>query len=78
MELYVCTYNVDSYFVNILYLMYCLILGLFVAKNRISFIIFVFIIGMSAGFYMFDIETKAAKFFNIPQIRQIHDLCVIS
>lgn len=34
-------------------------------------------IGMSAGFYMFDIETKAAKFFSLPQIRQVHDLCVI-
>ncbi|MCP3932987.1 MAG: DUF4915 domain-containing protein [Bacteroidetes bacterium] len=35
-------------------------------------------ISMSAGFYMFDIETKAAKFYNLPQIRQVHDLCVIS
>lgn len=34
-------------------------------------------IGMSAGFYLFDEETKAAKFFVILAVRQIHDLCVI-
>jgi len=35
-------------------------------------------IGMSAGFYLFDGESKASKFFSIPQIHQVHDLCVIS
>jgi hypothetical protein len=34
-------------------------------------------IGMTAGFYLFDEQTKAAKFFVVPQVRQIHDLCVI-
>lgn len=34
-------------------------------------------IAMGAGFFMFDEETKAAKFFATPQIRQIHDLCWI-
>jgi len=34
-------------------------------------------IGMSAGFYLFDAETKAAKFFSIPQVRQVHDLWVV-
>ena len=34
-------------------------------------------ISLSAGFYLFDEETKAAKFFATPSIRQIHDLCVI-
>lgn len=31
-------------------------------------------IAMSAGFYLFDEETKAAKFFGLPKVRQIHDL----
>ena len=35
------------------------------------------LIAMTAGFYMFDDETKAAKFFAMPGVRQIHDLCVI-
>ncbi len=35
------------------------------------------LIGMTAGFYMFDDETKAAKFFNVPGVRQIHDLCIV-
>lgn len=35
-------------------------------------------IAMSAGFYLFDDETKAAKFFPTPCIRQIHDLCYIA
>ena len=35
------------------------------------------LIAMTAGFYMFDDETKAAKFFNVPGVRQIHDLCVV-
>ena len=34
-------------------------------------------IAMSAGFYLFDDETKAAKFFSTPNIRQIHDLCYV-
>jgi hypothetical protein len=34
-------------------------------------------IAMSAGFYMFDEETKASKFFSMPTIRQVHDLLVI-
>jgi len=34
-------------------------------------------IAMSAGFYLFDEDTKAAKFFCTPQIRQIHDVCYI-
>lgn len=34
-------------------------------------------IGMSAGFYLFDEETKAAKFFSMPQVHQVHDLCVV-
>jgi len=34
-------------------------------------------IGMSAGFYLFDAETKAAKFFSMPQVHQVHDVCVI-
>lgn len=34
-------------------------------------------IAMGAGFFLFDDETKAAKFFATPQIRQIHDLCWI-
>jgi hypothetical protein len=35
-------------------------------------------IAMSAGFYLFDDETKAAKFFCTPNIRQVHDLCYIT
>jgi len=34
-------------------------------------------IAMSAGFYLFDDETKAAKFFSLPNIRQVHDLCCV-
>lgn len=34
-------------------------------------------IAMSAGFYLFDEETKAAKFFGLPRLRQVHDLLVI-
>ena len=34
-------------------------------------------IGMSAGFYLFDEDTKAAKFFATPKIRQVRSLCVI-
>ncbi|ACN16733.1 hypothetical protein HRM2_36750 [Desulforapulum autotrophicum HRM2] len=34
-------------------------------------------IGMSAGFYLFDEDTKAAKFFSIPKLRQVRSLCVI-
>lgn len=34
-------------------------------------------IAMSAGFYMFDEETKASKFFGMPTVRQVHDLLVI-
>jgi hypothetical protein len=35
-------------------------------------------IGMSAGFYLFDEETKAAKFFVVPKVRQVRDLCIIN
>lgn len=35
-------------------------------------------IAMSAGFYLFDDETKAAKFFCTPDIRQVHDLHYIA
>ena len=35
-------------------------------------------IAMGAGFYLFDDETKAAKFFCTPNIRQIHDLCYVA
>lgn len=35
-------------------------------------------IGMSAGFYLFDEDTKAAKFFTIPSLRQVRDLVVLS
>ena len=35
-------------------------------------------IAMTAGFYMFDDETKAARFFAVPGVRQIHDLCLIT
>jgi len=34
-------------------------------------------IGMNAGFYLFDEETKAAKFFTIPRVHQIRDLVVL-
>lgn len=34
-------------------------------------------IGMNAGFSLFDAETKAAKFFSIPQVHQVHDVCVM-
>lgn len=34
-------------------------------------------IGMSAGFYLFDEETKACKFYTIPQIHQVRDIVVI-
>lgn len=35
-------------------------------------------IGMSAGFYLFDEETKAAKFFSTPKLRQVRSLAVVS
>ena len=34
-------------------------------------------ISLSAGLYLFDDDTKAAKFISTPCIRQIHDLCVV-
>lgn len=34
-------------------------------------------ISMSAGFYLFDEDTKAAKFFSTPKLRQVRSLCVI-
>jgi len=34
-------------------------------------------IGMNAGFYLFDEETKAAKFFSMPMIHQVHDIMVL-
>jgi len=34
-------------------------------------------ISMSAGIYLFDEDSKAGKFFSMPQIRQIRDLVVI-
>ncbi|MEA3346891.1 MAG: hypothetical protein U9Q21_02240 [Candidatus Auribacterota bacterium] len=34
-------------------------------------------IGMNAGFYLFDEETKAAKFFTIPKLRQVRDIVVL-
>ena len=35
-------------------------------------------IGMSAGFYLFDEDSKACKFFHIPQLHQVRDLVVLS
>ncbi|MCG8637440.1 MAG: TIGR03032 family protein [Desulfobacterales bacterium] len=34
-------------------------------------------ISLDAGFYLFDDETKASKFFSIPNFRQVHDLYVL-
>lgn len=34
-------------------------------------------VGMNAGFYLFDPETKAAKFFSMPELHQVHDLLVL-
>jgi len=35
-------------------------------------------IGMSAGFYLFDEETKAAKFYSMPKLRQVRSLAVLN
>ncbi|MBW8001707.1 MAG: DUF4915 domain-containing protein [Planctomycetes bacterium] len=34
-------------------------------------------VGMNAGFFLFDEETKASKFFEVPRLHQVHDLLVL-
>lgn len=34
-------------------------------------------IALNAGFYLFDEESKASKFFSLPTLRQVHDLHVL-
>jgi hypothetical protein len=34
-------------------------------------------ISLNAGFYLFDDDSKACKFFSMPHLRQVHDVCVL-